>query len=86
MEGGDIYLTITYDDAILDRRTSLVTTRSLGKTDPPPDARFENPDGTPLILDHDYFGKSRSPDHPTAGPFETPGSGPLRLKVWGAIQ
>lgn len=32
--------------------------------------KYENPDGSPIIFDTDFFGERRS-DNPTAGPFET---------------
>lgn len=41
---------------------------------------FENPDGTPFVLDKDYFGASRS-SAPVAGPFESLSS-TTRIKVW----
>jgi len=58
-----------------------VTTALLGRAKIP-DAAYENPDGTPLKLDTDYFGKRRSETNPSAGPFENPGEGKLTLKVW----
>lgn len=42
---------------------------------------FVNSDGTPFLLDHDYFGNERSVDHPVVGPVENLPSG-NRLKVW----
>jgi alpha-N-arabinofuranosidase len=47
-----------------------------------PNAAYENPDGTPLKIDTDYFGKKRNEASPSAGPFEKPGEGRLKLKVW----
>jgi alpha-L-arabinofuranosidase len=44
--------------------------------------RFENPDGTPIKIDKDFFGKSRSLTAPSAGPIENPGTGAEKLKVW----
>ena len=35
-----------------------------------------------LGIDIDYFGKKRSRSKPSAGPFERPGQGDLKLKVW----
>jgi hypothetical protein len=61
--------------------TAPVTTASLGSTQVSRQA-FENPDGTPLTLDTDYFGAKRSATAPTAGPFEQPATGTFRLKVW----
>jgi alpha-N-arabinofuranosidase len=60
---------------------TLVTTELLGKAGVS-GARFENADGSPLKVDADYFGKRRNPDHPSPGPFESPGTGLLTLKVW----
>ena len=37
---------------------------------------------SPITIDTDYFGKKRNKENPTAGPFERPGKGDLRLKVW----
>ena len=47
-----------------------------------PGLAYENPDGSPLKVDTDYFGKRRPKASPTPGPFENPGEGDLRLKVW----
>jgi alpha-N-arabinofuranosidase len=47
-----------------------------------PNAAYENPDGTSLKIDIDYFGKKRNEANPSAGPFENPGEGKLTLKVW----
>ena len=47
-----------------------------------PNLSFENPNGTALKIDTDYFGKKRSESHPSAGPFENPGEGKLMLRVW----
>ncbi len=43
---------------------------------------IRQPDGTPLKIDTDYFGKKRNETNPSAGPFENPGEGKLKLKVW----
>jgi alpha-N-arabinofuranosidase len=59
----------------------LVTSASLGKA-AIPDLPYEQPDGAPLRIDTDYFGKSRDESNPTPGPFERPGFGDLNLKLW----
>lgn len=56
----------------------LVTTELLGKARIP-DARFENPDGTALKLDRDYFGRKRNIANPVAGPFEQTVGGKIIL-------
>jgi alpha-L-arabinofuranosidase len=59
----------------------FVTTELLGKPKIPGLA-YENPDSSPLKISTDYFGKLRSKPNPTAGPFEQPDAGDLKLKVW----
>ena len=64
------YLTLTEDPAW---RTAVVrppvTTKLLGKA-LVPGCAFENPDGSPLRLNTDYFGEKRSAKNPFPGPFE----------------
>jgi hypothetical protein len=60
---------------------TLVTTARLGKAKIPGLA-YEQADGSPLAIDTDYFGRKRDKTHPTPGPFEKPGTGPLALRVW----
>ncbi len=44
----------------------LITTKTLGMAFEP-EQYYENPDGTPIVFDEDYFGEKRA--HVTAGPF-----------------
>jgi alpha-N-arabinofuranosidase len=76
-----VYLEINCGDALQKQPTALVSTETLGKARVP-GLGYENPDGSPLIIDADYFGKRRNPDHPTPGPFEHPGSGKREIRVW----
>ncbi len=63
-------------------KCNLITTQNLGRA-MIPDQAYENPDGTPLRIDTDFFGKIRNGKKPSAGPFENPGVGKeLKLKVW----
>ncbi len=80
-EGQSVYLHLTWDPAMRNPNTVLVTTDLLGKAKIPGVA-YENPDGSPLKVDTDYLGKRRSKANPTPGPFEKPGQGDLKLKVW----
>ena len=64
-----------------EQNRQLVTTKLLGKAKIS-DMAFENPDGSPLKIDTDYFGKKRNESNPFPGPFETPEGGKLHLKVW----
>ncbi|MBI5687229.1 MAG: right-handed parallel beta-helix repeat-containing protein [Verrucomicrobia bacterium] len=78
---GEPHLHLMLPASLSKAATKLVTTELLGKAKIPA-VRYENPNGSPLKIDGDYFGKKRSKSTPTAGPFENPGQGPLNLKVW----
>lgn len=60
--------------------SKLVTTDLLGKAKVSGCA-YENPDGSPLKIDSDYFGKKRDAKNPFPGPFETALKGGA-VKVW----
>ena len=62
------------------QQRALVTTDVLGKAQIP-DARFEQPDGTPYRLDTDYSGGMRNTTNPAPGPFRFSGKRLIRLKV-----
>ena len=77
-----LYLEMAFDPVWGTERTrKLVTTELLGKAVIPNQA-FENPDGTPLRIDTDYFGKKRNERNPFPGPFEISQGGKQTLKVW----
>jgi hypothetical protein len=80
-QGKNVYLHMTVDNSLKSLHSKLVTTQLLGKT-VITDQAYENPNGSPLEIDTDYFGKKRNEANPTAGPFENPGDGKLALKVW----
>src|SRR5262249_9038906 len=80
-EGGAAYVLLDFAPAIQKAATVRVNTDLLGKARIP-GLGYENPDGSPLVIDTDYFGKKRSAPAPTAGPFEKPGEGNLKLKLW----
>ena len=65
---------------ITERVRKLVTTELLGRA-AIPNLPYEQPDGTPIRVNSDYFGKQRNEANPTPGPFETPGHGSLKFKV-----
>ncbi len=62
-------------------KTALITTESLGKTKLPKQG-YENPNGTPIRLDSDFWGKKRNPNHPLPGPFEAPELNGTKIKIW----
>lgn len=80
-EGENGYLYLSCNHSWSDQKTKMVTTELLGKAKIPK-AAYDNPDGTSLKIDSDYFGKKRSEFNPSAGPFEKPGVGEIKLKVW----
>ncbi|HPD30709.1 MAG TPA: right-handed parallel beta-helix repeat-containing protein [Phycisphaerae bacterium] len=59
----------------------LVTTELLGKA-AIPDLPYERPDGTPIRVETDYFGKKRSESNPKPGPFESVDESATSVKVW----
>jgi len=83
VEGADgFYLEMKFDPAwSQEGARQLVTTRLLGRAGIP-DAAYEHPDGQPRTINRDYFGHSRNTANPTPGPFENPGAGVLKLKLW----
>jgi hypothetical protein len=76
-----IFLTLYMDEKILKMQNKLVTTEILGKA-VIPNAAFENPDGSPIVIDSDFFEKKRDTKNPTAGPFEKLQKGKSSIKVW----
>jgi len=76
---GNVFLNVKLGQALSKVATTLVTTELLGKAKIA-GVGYENPDGSPLKVDVDYFGKKRNASHPSAGPFETVSDGDL--KVW----
>ena len=76
-----LYLQIKFDKAWADAQPhQLVTSALLGKT-AISHLPYEQPGGSPIRIDTDYFGKKRNESDPTPGPFEDPGWGKLHLKV-----
>jgi alpha-N-arabinofuranosidase len=79
--GDEVFLHITLDPIKPDSPQRLVTSQRLGlaKVSQLP---FENPDGTPVVINQDYIGKPRNSLQPSPGPFENPGFGRWVVKVW----
>jgi hypothetical protein len=80
-EGNNVFLNLSLDERGSGVKTQFITTALLGKAKMPKEG-FENPDGTPLKIDTDYLGNRRSESNPSAGPFENPGAGMNKIKVW----
>ncbi len=76
------YLTMKVDKSwAQQKKRQMVTTALLGKA-LVPDMAFEQPDGTPISVDTDYFGKKRAKANPIPGPFADLEDGEITLKVW----
>ncbi len=81
-----VYLEIKLDKAWAEQQTRpLVTTDLLGKAKIP-NLSYEHPDGSPIRINTDYFGKKRDPSNPFPGPFELREGGKQVLKVWPITQ
>lgn len=80
-EGENVYLHLTFDHKFFNHTVEMITTKLLGKAKIP-NALFDNPDGTSLKIDEDYFGNIRSDENTTAGPFINLKNGKVVLKVW----
>lgn len=79
-EKDGVYLEFNMKD--IDRaKSTLVTTERLGKSKITKQ-HYENPDGTPITFDKDYFGQQRSTTNPTPGAIESLKDGQVRIKVW----
>lgn len=79
-EDGAFYLQAEVEPGLDEVAAPLVTSQLLGKAKIP-GLGYENPDGSRLVINGDYFGNKRS-GIPTPGPFEKPGDGSLKIKVW----
>jgi hypothetical protein len=79
--GREVYLQLSVRQPLQNPKTSFVSTELLGQAKVS-GVGYENPNGTPLMINEDYFGKRRNEKRPTVGPFENPGEGEVKLKVW----
>ena len=80
-DGKYVYLKMNPGEALSKVLTSTVTSERLGTTRVSK-LGYEYADGSPVKIDTDFFGKNRDENSPTAGPFENPGQGELKIKVW----
>ena len=79
--GNDVYLKMYPGEALRKHLTSLVSTDRLGRAEVS-GLGYENPDGSPLKIDADYFGRPRDPMNPGAGPLANLPSVDQEIKVW----
>ena len=79
-EGG-VMLSMTMGKSLERMKNRVVSTEMLGRTIIP-DQRFENPDGSDLLIDNDYFGQERNLKNPFPGPFSLKGQEIIHIRVW----
>ncbi len=77
----EMYLEIALDKDWVMQNRNLVTTETLTNAIVP-NLPFENVDGSPVIIDIDYFGNKRNVNNPSPGPFEVTKTGKQSFKVW----
>lgn len=77
VKDGKYYLNTNIYSYLPEFEKEFISTEVLGEAFEP-EQKFENPDGTPIIFDRDYFGNKRS-INPLPGPFESGES--LRLPL-----
>lgn len=74
------YLEINVDEKLLQMQTHIYGTDNLGMPRIT-EALYENPNGTPLLLDRDYYGNARK-GKIYVGPFADLKAGKNRFKLW----
>lgn len=79
-EADGTYLEIQIPASLLDLKTTIVSTDTLGSTRIT-EGLYEDKNGNPYVIDYDFLGHSRG-DTPVAGPFEVLKVGLNRIKVW----
>ncbi len=81
-QDGQWWLEMKVDPAwMTEPKRPVVNSALLGKSSVS-GAPFANRDGTPLLIDTDYFGNKRGGDKPAPGPFAWDGKSTIRTKVW----
>lgn len=78
---GTFFLHFLLPESLKQADTRLVTSEMLGKAKVP-GLPYVSPDGLPIRVNIDYFGKRRNRSNPTPGPFADPGDAAAALRVW----
>jgi hypothetical protein len=79
--GNNVFLYYELHSSFKEINVKLVSSLNLGKAKIP-NALFENPDGTSMFINYDYFGNLRSADKNLLGPFNEIKSDSQAIKVW----
>lgn len=83
-EEGKVFLEITLPEEMFAVKTKVITSETLGMTRLS-EARFENSDGSVLVLDHDMAGAAHG-ENPVAGPLQGLHGGKNRIEIWKKIR
>lgn len=75
-----VTLSLELPEAVVTKACERIDTAWLGKAFQP-EMPFENPDGSPLVIDEDYQGRMRT-ESPKVGPFEDIKTGLNQWVVW----
>ncbi len=75
------FLHLTLNEQFFKHQVQTISSETLGKAKIPK-AAFDNPDGSSITIDTDYFGNKRTEKSNYAGPFSAVKSDRLILKVW----
>ena len=81
-EADGFYLEMEFGENFAERSNRQLITSALLGYAVIPNAGFESPDGSPILIDKDYFGHQRDTKNPFPGPIEMPNENKLRIKVW----
>ncbi len=79
-ENGALWLEVNIPEELLSMETSLYASSDL-ETPRITEAPYENPDGSPIVWDHDYLGQKRG-DRPLPGPLQGLKAGCNRIRIW----
>ncbi len=79
-EEGKVFLEMKAEREMFEIPAVIYSTKELGMPRIT-EALYENPDGTPIILDGDYFEQKRTPDS-CVGPFSHLQEGYNRIRIW----
>lgn len=80
-KNNEVFLQFTFDKAYSNSKGIIVSTETLGKAKVPKTI-FDNPDGTALKIDKDYFGNQRTEAINAVGPFANSSKDSSGLKIW----
>jgi hypothetical protein len=80
-KGNEVYLTISFGNAVKDASLKMIDSEKLGAAKIPR-AVFENSDGTSFKSNLDYFGNERPADHIIPGPFAAVKEGVNVIRLW----